>query len=72
MQASHRGDDLARLRRLFPAATHLTVNVTPQTPGLDLTPLHAWSDLQVTVSGLENPQLVGARELGNRLRIDPY
>ncbi|WP_417192253.1 NACHT domain-containing protein [Streptomyces silvae] len=72
VQASHRGDDLARLRRLFPAATHLTVNVTPQTPGLDLTPLHAWSDLQVTVSGLENPQLVGARELGNRLRIDPY
>ncbi|WP_329357261.1 NACHT domain-containing protein [Streptomyces anulatus] len=63
------GESVELVRRLFPALTDLTLHCSAQTPELDLTPLHAWPDLRVGVSGARRSSLVGTEELGDRLRI---
>lgn len=64
------GEDLASVRHSFPALSHLVLLVPDTTEVLDLTTLHAWHDLQVTIARPHVPKLVGAAELGERLKID--
>ncbi|MCX4676327.1 NACHT domain-containing protein [Streptomyces sp. NBC_01433] len=68
------GEDVSVLRGLFPELTALTLNTSPHTPELDLTPLLAWPGLQVTVScGFHQPPpLLGSEELGHRLTVENY
>ncbi|MEW2066432.1 NACHT domain-containing protein [Streptomyces sp. NPDC007346] len=63
---------LLRLRRLFPALTSLTLFPEPTFTELDLTPLHEWTGLRVTVSGSAPVELLGADLLGDRLSTDYY
>lgn len=65
-----RGENLASVRHSFPALGHLVLLVRDTTEVLDLTTLHAWPGLRATVAGTHVPKLVGAAELGDRLKID--
>ncbi|MFE7482379.1 NACHT domain-containing protein [Streptomyces sp. NPDC057552] len=71
VQAPPHGEDLGVLRSLFPGVVHLTLNASRRS-ALDLTPLHAWPDLEVRVTGLSLPRLIGAEELSGRLNVFPY
>ncbi|MGW0782389.1 NACHT domain-containing protein [Streptomyces sp. NPDC002913] len=66
------GQGVGGLRPLFPLVTSLTLNASAQHEPLDLTPLHDWPGLHVTVQGVRRPRLVGAWELDDRLSIEPY
>ncbi|MGQ4729514.1 NACHT domain-containing protein [Streptomyces sp. Ju416(a)] len=71
VQAPHHGKDMGMLRKLFPGVTDLTVNASERRV-LDLTSLHTWPDLRVKVTGLMEPRLIGAAELGDRLTVRSY
>ncbi|MFD4173355.1 NACHT domain-containing protein [Streptomyces anulatus] len=63
---------LALLGRLFPGLTRLTLSARRSAPGLDLTPLLALPDLQVTVRRGHTPLILGWERLGDRLRVLTY
>ncbi|EHM25543.1 putative large ATP-binding protein [Streptomyces sp. W007] len=63
-------EGLESVRQVFPALRSLTLLVPARTEALDLTPLHSWPGLRVTVEGHPASVLVGAAELGTRLKID--
>ncbi|MFE3376509.1 NACHT domain-containing protein [Streptomyces anulatus] len=63
-------EGLESIRQIFPALRSLTLLVPARTEALDLTPLHSWPGLRVTVEGHTASVLVGAAELGARLKID--
>ncbi|MEV4880878.1 NACHT domain-containing protein [Streptomyces cyaneofuscatus] len=69
LQAPRRGDHLASLWQMFPSLTRLGLLVSTPNEALDLTPLHSWPSLHVTVSAPATPTLVGAAELGDRLQV---
>ncbi|PSK71508.1 ATP-binding protein [Streptomyces sp. CS149] len=71
VQAPHHGKDMGMLRELFPGVTNLTVDASERRV-LDLTSLHTWPDLRVKVTGLMEPRLIGAAELGDRLTVRSY
>ncbi|MFJ6611754.1 NACHT domain-containing protein [Streptomyces sp. NPDC091289] len=71
VQAPPHTEDMGMLRQLFPGVTRLTVDASARRV-LDLTSLHTWPDLQVRVTGLGQPRLIGAEELGDRLTVTPY
>ncbi|MFB8139709.1 NACHT domain-containing protein [Streptomyces parvus] len=71
VQAPNHGKDMGMLRKLFPGVTDLTVDASERRV-LDLTSLHTWPDLRVKVTGLGEPRLIGAEELGDRLTVGPY
>ncbi|MEU6618175.1 NACHT domain-containing protein [Streptomyces parvus] len=68
VQAPHHGKDMGMLRKLFPGVTDLIVEASERRV-LDLTSLHTWPDLRVKVTGLGEPRLIGAEELGDRLTV---
>ncbi|MFD5137799.1 NACHT domain-containing protein [Streptomyces sp. NPDC058378] len=74
VQAPPSGQGLGCLRTLFPAVTRLTLTTSGQGAALDLTPLHEWPGLSVTITGsrAHQPALLGAEELGDRLDIETY
>ncbi|MFE3664320.1 NACHT domain-containing protein [Streptomyces sp. NPDC059164] len=63
---------LALLGRLFPGITRLTLSARRSAPELDLTPLLALPDLQVTVRRGHTPLILGWEQLGDRLRVLTY
>lgn len=65
-----RAEGLEPVRQIFPALRSLTLLVPARIETLDLTPLHSWPGLHVTVEGHTASVLVGAAELGDRLKID--
>ncbi|MFF3092795.1 NACHT domain-containing protein [Streptomyces cyaneofuscatus] len=68
VQAPQSDGDLGMLRSLFPGVARLTLNASRRS-ALDLTPLHAWTNLRVRVTGLPRARLIGAEELGDRLSV---
>ncbi|WRZ73234.1 NACHT domain-containing protein [Streptomyces sp. NBC_01237] len=65
------GGHLTAVGRLFPGLTHLILTPATSTGELDLTPLHRWPDLRVTIHGSHFSALLGREELGPRLQVLP-
>ncbi|WP_374192523.1 NACHT domain-containing protein [Streptomyces sp. MBT98] len=60
-------EDLARLRALFPRLAELELDTSEHNGEVDLTPLHDWPGLTVSISHEVGIVLIGAEELGDRL-----
>ncbi len=60
-------EDLARLRALFPRLTELELDTSEHNGEVDLTPLHDWPGLTVSITHEVGIVLIGAEELGDRL-----
>ncbi|MFH8439194.1 NACHT domain-containing protein [Streptomyces sp. NPDC018007] len=65
------GRSPALLRDLFPRLERLVIRVAADQGALDLSPLHDWSGITVTVHTDERFLLTGAEELGDRLTVLP-
>ncbi|MEU5660308.1 NACHT domain-containing protein [Streptomyces sp. NPDC047737] len=70
VQAPPPGEGVGTLRRLFPSLARLTFVASARPSALDLTPLHSWPGLQVTVDAGYGATPVGGEGLGSRLHID--
>ncbi|WP_411083940.1 hypothetical protein [Streptomyces sp. cmx-18-6] len=66
------GENVARLRTVFPWVTRLTLDASGRRT-LNLTPLRSWPGLSwVEVVGAKETRLIGAEGLGDRLDVSPF
>ncbi|MFJ2026021.1 NACHT domain-containing protein [Streptomyces sp. NPDC087897] len=71
VQPPEDGRSPALLRDLFPQVERLVIRATAGHGALDLSPLHDWAGITVTVHKDERFLLTGVEELGDRLTVLP-